>query len=106
MARTLSARELAHVLGVHVDSVHRYVRRGLISYDTTPTGERRFDLGECIRQLDEHGIQHRGTTRHLIAEVERVLEELSKDGRRRRETLKMIHPRYGQYELQITLRRR
>ncbi|WP_139346737.1 MerR family DNA-binding transcriptional regulator [Sinomonas mesophila] len=51
VSRTHLPREVATALGISVDTVGRYAREGLIPFDTTPKGHRRFDIEEVMEAL-------------------------------------------------------
>lgn len=51
VSRTHLPGEVATALGISVDTVGRYAREGLIPFDTTPKGHRRFDIDEVRETL-------------------------------------------------------
>ena len=44
--RTTLPKEVARAVGVSVDSIGRYAREGLIPFETTPKGHRRYNVEE------------------------------------------------------------
>lgn len=54
MERAATTSEVADALGVSPSTVQNYSRRGLIPFETTPGGHRRFDLDEVLRAVEDH----------------------------------------------------
>ncbi|WP_017197909.1 MerR family DNA-binding transcriptional regulator [Arthrobacter sp. M2012083] len=51
ISRTHLPKEVASALGISVDTVGRYAREGLIPFDTTPKGHRRYNIDETQAAL-------------------------------------------------------
>lgn len=51
ISRTHLPKEVAIALGISVDTVGRYAREGLIPFDTTPKGHRRYNIEETQAAL-------------------------------------------------------
>ncbi len=49
--RDLLPKDIASVLNVSTDTIGRYARAGLIPFDKTPKGHRRFNLAEVQQAL-------------------------------------------------------
>jgi len=73
--RTTLPKEVARSIGVSVDSIGRYAREGLIPFETTPKGHRRYNVEEVQAALADmagsslDGLRASAPTRHsqLIA---------------------------------------
>ncbi len=46
VSRTQFPKEVATALGISVDTVARYAREGIIPFEVTPKGHRRYDIDE------------------------------------------------------------
>lgn len=58
--RELLANKLAEALNLSADTVGRYAKAGLIPFEKTPGGHRRFNLGEvrqALASLESSGIE-------------------------------------------------
>jgi hypothetical protein len=51
ISRTHLPKEVATALGISVDTVGRYAREGIIPFEVTPKGHRRYDLEEVRSAL-------------------------------------------------------
>lgn len=51
----LTQKEVGYLLGVHPDTVARWVREGRVRAVLTPGGIRRIPLSEVLRLLEERG---------------------------------------------------
>jgi DNA-binding transcriptional MerR regulator len=50
--RTAYPQEVAEALGISVDTVSRYAREGIIPFDSTPKGHRRYNVDEVREVLE------------------------------------------------------
>lgn len=53
MKRSAYPQDVAEALGISVDTVSRYAREGLIPFDSTPKGHRRYNLEEVRDVLEK-----------------------------------------------------
>lgn len=51
--RNTPPRDVANSVGVSVDSIGRYAREGLIPFETTPKGHRRYNVDEVLAALSD-----------------------------------------------------
>lgn len=51
VSRTQFPKEIAMALGISVDSVGRYAREGIIPFEVTPKGHRRYNVDEVREAL-------------------------------------------------------
>lgn len=48
----MTTAEVAEMIGVHPNSVRNYCKRGLLECEKRPTGDRRFDVADVVRFIE------------------------------------------------------
>src|SRR5215469_9897362 len=71
--RVHGTTDVAEALGLRPATIQQYARNGLISFDTTPGGHRRFDIDEVRAELQADAeatvapsVRFRGTSHWLV----------------------------------------
>ena len=61
VSRTEHPNATAKALGVSVQTLSRYAREGLVPFDLTPKGHRRYDTAEVVESLRTPAVDRKST---------------------------------------------